>query len=348
VVRASFFPLLLLPLVAHAGDFKAGARLWLGPGVDTNAKREFVLSKATEADGFLFGVGQLDGSFQAGSWFRAVGSYDVAGRKFLSQRSEDTVVQAARLEGSLLFLGRFGVALVGRARDRRGAERDYTDLQGGIALDFFPDSSVDVRLNLNAHRFLYYNRFSYSFFGPDGGGLARYRFNRQHAISVNGAFNLRIYNAHALARPDLDGAAPDTARARQDSVFSAGLAYSYRGPFHFTFSYSYFDQTSNSFGESLKRHRLCATFGFRLPFSVTLLSSLTWQPSLFPDGVYLSSDLTLAEDDETMSSVTLKLVRPLTTWLDVDLRYAGFLGALPQAEFLYTRHVVSFGLAATF
>jgi hypothetical protein len=49
-----------------------------------------------------------------------------------------------------------------------------------------------------------------------------------------------------------------------------------------------------------------------------------------------------------VSSLTLKLVKPLNKWLDLDVRYAGFLGLLPQNDFLYLRHVFSVGLAVNF
>ena len=76
--------------------------------------------------------------------------------------------------------------------------------------------------------------------------------------------------------------------------------------------------------------------------------SVTWQPAVFPEGVYLSPDLTVLEEDENVSSLTLKLVRPLSKYFDLDVRYAGFLGFLPQNEFLYLRHMVSFGVAVNF
>lgn len=349
MVRRVLTLVLLSSVVAGAADFKGRARLWVGSGVDTNAKREFVSRDVRPAsDFFLFGLGQLDGVLTFAERFRVLGAYDVAGRKFLGFPSEDTIVQSAQLEGSVTFLQRFAFGVTGRARDRRGAERDYTDLQGGALLDFFPDPAVDVRVTLSAHRFLFYNRFAYSWWGPDGALSARYRFDRRHSLSAFGSFNPRTYNANARTRPGPEGTDTDTGVPRTDAVFGAGLSYAYRGPFHFSFGYSYFDQTSNSFGESVKRHRLSATGGFMLPWKLTLLASLTWQPSLFPDGVYLNPDLTVVEDDENVSSATLKLVRPLNTWLELDVRYAGYLGFYPQNDFLYLRHVVSIGLAASY
>lgn len=349
VRRALTFLLLLSANLAAAAEFQGRARLWLGPAIDSNARRDFVSPEiATQADLFLYGLGQLEGVLRLGERVRIAGSYDVSGRKFLFIPTEDTIVQAAQLEATVSFLRYFAIGVAGRARDRRGAERDYTDLVGGAVLDFSPDPKVELRAQLNAHRFLFYNRFAYSFSGPDGAFSARYRFNRRHSINAFGSFNARKYNGMARARPGPEGSEPPPEMIRRDNVFGGGVSYSFRGPFHFTFSYSYFDQASNSFGESVQRHRLNVTTGVRLPWDLTLLGSLTWQPAVFPEGVYLSPDLTVLEEDENVSSVTLKLVKPLSKWFDLDLRYAGFLGFLPQNEFLYLRHVVSVGVAVNF
>lgn len=339
----------LLSCVAGATEFQGRARAWLGPGFDSNARREFVSNNVgTQPDAFLFGLVQLDGVLTFAERFRVAGSYDVAARKFILLPSEDTIVQSAQLEGTVGFANYFAAGIAGNVRDRRGALRDYTDLQGGAVLDFFPSAQVDVRAAINAHRFLFYNRFAYSFWGPDGWLSARYRFDRRHSVSVMGGFNPRTYNSDARARPGPEGSTPPPVVVRQDSVFTASVTYAFRGPFHFSFTYGYYDQTSNSFGETIRRHRLNATGGFRLPWKITVLASITWQPSLFPDGVYLSPDLTIVEDDETVSSATLKIVRPLTGWLDLDLRYAGYLGIYPDNAFFYLRHVASIGLSASF
>ena len=359
MVRCLLTSLLLLTTDnASAAEFQGHARLWLGNAVDTNARRDFVSSdKSTQPDLFLFGLGQLDGTLLLAERVRISGSYDVSGRKFLFLPTEDTVVQAAQLESTVSFAKYFQFGLSGRARDRRGAERDYTDLVGGALLDFLPDPSVDLRVQINAHRFLFRPRFAYSFSGPDAMISARYRLTKRHSISGFGSYMPRKYNGDARARPLPEGCmvpdppeecmAPPTV-TRVDQVFSGGLTYAFRGPFQFSFSYSYFDQSSNSYGESVQRHRLNATAGFRLPWSLMLMTTITWQPSVFPEGVYLSPDLTVLEEDENTSSLTVKLVKPLGRYFDLDIRYAGYLGVLPQNEFLYLRHVVSIGVSVSY
>ena len=87
--------------MSHAAEWSGHARLWVGPGYDSNARREFVSpGVGTQNDAFFFALAQLDGAVLFGDRFRVVGTYDGAGRKFILAPSEDTVVQAAQLEGT--------------------------------------------------------------------------------------------------------------------------------------------------------------------------------------------------------------------------------------------------------
>lgn len=338
--------LLLAALPASAAEVRGGGRVWAGVGVDTNARRDYTSpSVPTQPDGFVFGLGHLQGLVLFAERFRLLGTYDIAGRKFFLLPTEDTVVQDGNLEFSASVARVLNLGLQGRVRDRRGAERDYTDLTGAVVLDFLPTDDLDVRLTFGAHRFIYWQRFDYSYYGPEGVLSARYRFTRRHSLSVFGSFIPRTYNANARPPPPVDGEPEPPVVVRHDSYFTAGLGYSYRGPFHLSAGYAYYDQTSNSYGETIRRHRLNLTAAFQLPWKLTLLTSLTAQFSNFPQGVYLSPDLTVVEDDESASSLTVKLVRPLTKHVELDVRYAGYLNFLPQNDFRYLRHVVSAGLS---
>jgi hypothetical protein len=336
-------------LSAQAVDFRGRARLWLGPGFDSNSKRDYVSAgTTTQADLFVFGLAQLDGSLTLGDSVQVTGAYDLAGRKFLFAPSEDTVLQSAQLEVLWAAHRLFNVGVVGRARDRRGAGRDYTDLQAAAVVDFLPDRAFDARLEVAAHRFLYWDRFGYSFWGPDASLTARYRFLKKHALSVFGVLNPRTYNANAVSRPGPAGTPEPTNTVRTDSFFGVGLNWAYRGPFHLSAGYAYYDQTSNSWGETLRRHRFTATAGVALPWGVTALASGALQLSTFPDGVYLSPELTVVEDDENSSWVTVKVVKALGAHVDLDLRYAFYFNALPTNQFQYVRHVVTVGVAFSY
>lgn len=344
-MRLVTFTLVLLAQLAHAVDLGGTARAWVGPGVDTNARRDFGASIPARTDGFAFVLTQLDGllNFER---LRLVAAHDLAARKFLTLPSEDTLIQNGQLEASWAFARAFAVGLAARGRDRRGAARDYSDLVGQLFFDFVPDDAVNVQLKVGAHRFLYWPKFRYSFFGPEGSLQARYRFNRRHGISVLGSLNPRTYHATTNVNPADSNPPPAVTRA--DTVAQAALTYSYRGPFHLTLGYTYYDQGSNSFGETIRRHRLSATLGVRLPWQLTLLTSGVLQLSQFPDGQYFSDELQVIDDDENSSSFTVKFVRPLTNHLDVDLRYALYVNVVPQLNFFYLRQVGSLGVSLHF
>lgn len=345
--------LLLLPLVpalAGAVDFRGASRLWLGPGLDTNARRDFVTSASSpQADGFVFGLGTVDGIIEGERW-RLAGTYDVAARKFFLLPSEDTIVNSVTGEFLFGLSQLFTVGLFGTVRDRRGAERDYTGLIGQGFIDFTPTGNIDVRLRFGATRFLFWPRFAYSYSGLLGDLTARYRFDRRHSVSLSGSFNPRTYNANVNPRPD----EPDLPQVRRfDPFFTVGVGYAFRGPFHLSVGYQYLDQTSNSYGETLRRHRLTATAGFRLPEKFTLLTTAALQLTSFPDGIFLSPELQVVEDDENSSTLTLKLVRPVHKHIDLDVRYALYVNVLPQRmtgqeALVYVRNVFSLGMTVSF
>lgn len=332
---------------AGAVDFRWQGRGWAGAGLDSNAPRDFVApGTATLADGVLSGLASLEGVL-LGDGFRVVGAYDGGVRKFVYLGTEDTLVQNAQVEGLYGLSRQWNVGAAGHLRDRRGADRDYSDLSAELLAEFIPDGAFSLRLSVGAHRFLFRSRFEASWSGAEGTLSGRYRFNRRHSLTFFGTFSPHAYNGLAHPNPD-DATPPDPAPQRTDSFLVAGLSYTWKGPVVVTASYSYLDQASSSFGESWRRHRLSATVGAHLPWDFTLLGQAALMLARYPDGVYLSSDIQVAEDDENSSSVTLKLVHPLSERVDLEFKYALYVNRLPRNDYLYARQVFLTGLSVSF
>jgi hypothetical protein len=340
---------LLLPAFSYGADWSGSVRGWAGAGVDTNPGRDFISDGgAATPDGFLQGILNLAGGVAAGP-LTADGTYDVGVRKFITQPAQDTVIQSATLFATVYLPHGFALGFDGRARDRRGADRDYSDLLGELVLEFAPDNQLDFRLRGGAHRFIFWDAdgFRESFYAPEAGLTARYRFNKHHAFSVFGDVSFRTFNS-PIYEMNPDGTAMAVGGTRQDLYFLAGAAYTYKGPVNVTLSYSYLDSSSNSYGESFRQHRIGLLFGIALPWRLMFLLNGQLRLSSYPDGIFLSPDILALEDDENLSSLSVKLLRPLGEHVDVDVRYAFYYGTLPNNAFLYLRHTASVGLSVRF
>lgn len=356
VRRALCILLTLGAATTNAADFKAGARVWAGTGVDTNPHRDFTSANITPpVDLFGSVLTSLNGTLETESGFRLYGSYDFAGRKFLIFPREDTLIQSALLDGSMAVGQYLLVGLAGKIRDRRGAQRDYSDLASEVYVDFVPDAHLDFKIRAGAHRFLYWNQFGSSFWGPSFGASVLYRFNKRHSAFLLGDFEPHSHNADACLRvytpdkPD-DVICQEEPRPprRQDSVIAVAAGYTFRGPIHFTAQYAYVDSSSNSYAETYRRHRISATLGVLLPLDLTLLVSGAVQFAQYPEGLRLNNempgapDLKLQEDDENANMASLKLVHPLGKHFDIDLKYAAYFNKL--GKFTYLRMVGSIGV----
>lgn len=323
---------------AHA-EVGGSARVTALTGIDTNARRDYESSlNGIDAVGNL--IVDLSGDYQ-GETTAARADYSAGGRKFIRFPSEDVLVQAAALEGGVALSQSLGVGLLGAGKDRRGADRDYTDLSASAYVDFYPDDALSLRARGGAHRFIYRPNFAYSYSGPEAGVSLSWRFNKQHSAFGFGDYSDRTFNGN---RRFDDGSFSETER-RHDNAISAGAGYEYRGRFRVRAEYAYSDQPSNSFGETTQRHRVNALFATRLFWKINLIAQGTLQLTRYPDGVFLSPEIILVQDEENSNSLAIRLVRPITESLDVELRYAIYQYRLPTNGLEYLRQVGFAGIS---
>ena len=322
------------------GRLRVTGRLLL----DSNAPRDFSLTGAQAAgdtDDLVLGlIASGEGRYTAERW-QLVGRYDGGVRAYLGFSQENTLVQSAALEGSHALGTSLGVGVEGRAKDRRGGSRGYTDLAASAFTEYAPDTRLAVRGRLGAHRFVYAPDPSVNFGALEAGALARYRLDRRHALSLTGEYGARRYATAARLPRD---APPRTTGRRQDTALLAGVGYTYKGPFTLALGYAYQEVSSNSFGESTRRHRLSATAGVRLPARLTLLAQGALGLNVYPDRIYLSPEIILLEDDEAQNTLSLRLVRPVSERVDLELSYAAYGTRLPENGLSYFRQVGGVGL----
>ncbi|ATB45662.1 hypothetical protein [Corallococcus macrosporus] len=349
-VARSFAPLLLVlamlaaaraPAAEWEGALRGSARLLL----DTNAPRDYSDrdTPGAERDFALSLLGAAEGR---GSFERAqlVGRYELGARKYVLYQEEDTLVQSGAVEASHALGTSLGIGLEGHAKDRRGGSRSYSDLGTTAFLEYAPDVRLALRVRAGARRFVYRPDPTANFGGPEVGVLGRYRFDRRHSLSVFGDWNARRFGTAPRARPPGAGGSSGLLPGRrQDGALTAGASYTYRGPVALGLTYAFQELSSNSYGETLRRHRVSANAGVRLPWRVTLLAQGSLGLTQYPDGIYLSPEIILVEEDEGQNSLSAKLARPLTDTLDLEASWGIWSTRLPRNALTYTRQVFSVG-----
>ncbi|XXF79289.1 hypothetical protein P2318_05920 [Myxococcaceae bacterium GXIMD 01537] len=336
-------PLLLLALASRApaaevdGSLRVTGRLM----VDSNAPRDFSDGQTPDPlpDGAFNLLAAAEGRL-TGESAQLVGRYEGGLRKYLTYTTEDMLVQSLALEGSVAVGPSLGLGVEGRAKDRRGGSRAYTDLGANAFVEYAPDARLALRLRAGAHRFVYRPSEAANFSGTEVGFTGRYRLNRRHAFTVSGDYGRRGYLIDARPRPEVTQG-PGT---REDGALAASAGYTYRGPVALGLSYGFQEVDSNSFGETALRHRLSASAGVRLPWRLTLLAQGTLGLSRYPDGIYLSPEIILLDEDEAQNTLSLKLARPVRETLDVELTYGLYHTRLPRNGLSYFRQALGVGL----
>ena len=332
----------------HASEDVWSLRLAASTLADDNPAREF--ADANDAppgvDLGLSVLGTASGR-RTGERTQVGGSYSLGGRTYSRFSDQRFLVQGASLESSVALGRAWGVGVEARGKDRRGGNRAYTDLAASVFAEYVPDVRLDVRLWAGAHRFLYRPAFQWSFGAPEVGVSARYRFAQRHAGVAFADAGSRGYHSLARARTP-EGATDAPGLARQDSTTSVGVGYRYRGRLTWGLTYSYMEQRSNSFGETVLRHRLSGNAGLRLPWRVNLLAQGTLGLNRFPDRVYLSPEIILLDDDEAQNALSVRLARPLGKNVDAELSYGLYGARLPRSALTYLRQVAAVGLSVRF
>ena len=320
---------------ARAAEWNGGLRATGFVGVDSNPARDFAANPYWDVglSGIAAGEAQVETE-------RALvrGTYEVGGRIYGLHPDASTLVQQGSLQGSWFGVRAFQFSLQADVKDRRGADHPYSDVRGAGRIGYALDAKASLSVEGGVERFVYREYFPYSFGAPFVSGEARYKFDRHHGLTASLGYEPRQYSARAVATPPASG----FSGPRLDTVLLAEAGYTYRGPFQLGVRYGYSDQSSNSFGESLSRHSLSVLFGMQLGWQVTLLAQGTLQLVRYPDGVYLSPDLQLA-DDENTNSVSVRLARPLSKHVDLELRYAFYASELPSSRLHYRRNVGGVG-----
>jgi hypothetical protein len=133
------------------------------------------------------------------------------------------------------------------------------------------------------------------------------------------------------------------ARGDTTHTLSAGLEYQ-RGVL-VSGAYTLVYNASDSVGESIVRHRVMVLASAKPVWDiyVHLIGALQW--TVFTDGLFVSQQLFLEEDDENQNSLTAKVSREIAHRVSAELKYSLYVSEFSSGGLSFTRQVYFAGVS---
>jgi hypothetical protein len=367
----------LLPAAAAAGKLETRLQLEVGSELDSNPHREpseagnAPVPAAVGRGGIRFSLGWRPAPRRVLSL-----SAVAAAKKFVGL---DGTGGAAEEDVAVVALdGRFDAGLAGRPlalgvrvgyydaleRDTGTAGAGDHDFRTGHltgVLVVRGDDDHRVTLSLGVRGFEYKPDARFDFFGEQAGLGWRKSFTSSGGdgvedgaswdLGVEYGFARRVYDDEAR----VNGCAPDAELeagclvssdlGRVDLVHSAAVELGYAGERLYGVRYELSATLSNSFGQSLVRHRLELTATTETWWSVFVTARLVVQVNQFLDPLLLSRDIGLYTiEDENRNSLGLHATRDVGSSWAIEARLTLATNEFATEELRYRRATVYGGL----
>lgn len=216
--------------------------------------------------------------------------------------------------------------------------RTFRNLGGDVLMTFDGGSDRRLTVGLGLRDFAYKENHDFDWSGPAASArldLALWAPSggtRSVELAAMIGFEARAYNSTALANACPPGAAPSdscfagTSRARHDRSERAAVELTYTGRVVAQLGYQVTLIDSNSFGQSLLRHRTTVSATRGLPLGLYGTAFAILQIDQYLDGLVVKTDLQHSEftslEDENRSSLQLRLGKPLSSTWSVEARGA--------------------------
>jgi len=218
-------------------------------------------------------------------------------------------------------------------------DRSYSDLGAGATLTTQLSRSLVVDLRVGIRAFNYFPDPAYSEIGPAFSAGATQATWKDQSIFFVYRLLPEYYEGYQLL-PDLT-----IGGKRFDWFHMATVGYSLSRPVLASLSYSFIYDHSNSYGESYVRYRLEAIAGLNLPLDFTFTGTAAIQFTTYPDGIYLSPQVLLVEDDDNLTELSLKVFRELVGGLSLEARFSLYRNDLSKSLLTYRREIFYIGVS---
>lgn len=224
--------------------------------------------------------------------------------------------------------------------DRRRLDRTFATFGADLLVVMRKDDDRALTLGFGGRRFLYKPCDKFDWYGPSA--TARLDLTlwqpsggtRSLELAAFASVEARAYNDVAFANACADGEMPDnpadcsapTSLDRHDRFHRIGAELTYVGGVVAALGYQLSITDTNSYGQSLVRHRINLSTTRALPWNLFGTLLVTIQYDQYLDGLIVQKDLQnqtfTTLDDENRSSLQFRLARPVTSAFSLESRIA--------------------------
>lgn len=338
-------------------------RVETGPGLETEELSSPVVRAGAKVDhrGRLAGGGYL---FHAASYARVVSNADA--------QSESVALLAGDLKWvhpvgkrpvsiGFAISGADALALddsVDRIDpcDRRRLDRTFATFGGDVLLIMRKDDDRALTLGVGGRRFVYKPCNKFDWYGPSATARLDLKLweqsggTRSLELSAFAAIEARSYNDVAFANACADDEMPEnpadcsapTSLDRSDRYHRVGFEMTWIGGMVAALGYQLAVTDTNSYGQSLVRHRVNMSATRELLGGLFGTALVTLQYDQYLDGLIVQKDLQnqtfTTLDDENRSSFQLRVAKQLSPTFSLESRIAYWrdLGGGDDASFRRT------------
>jgi hypothetical protein len=241
--------------------------------------------------------------------------------------------------------------------------RTFRNLGGDALLLIRPSDERKLTLALGGRDFVYKPDRQFDWTGP----VASARLDlvlwqaagqtKTFELAGTAGFEARTYNGNAFADSCAIGEAQaptcfaPTTIVRRDRVQRVGVELTWVGDFVAALGYQVTVVDSNSYGQSLVRHRATLSGTTELFWGIFATGLVTLQIDRYLNGLLVQSDFQHTSftnlEDENRSSIQVRLARPITSTISAEMRGAIWRGIGDSMSDEFGRELLYAGLIYT-
>lgn len=256
----------------------------------------------------------------------ATASFSHGGKFFFDNEhgAADTLLSQAQLGYRYRFVRPFGVFAQADLRDRteRVLKRDYTTggLSGGVESTLGP---VTGRVGGGGRFFAFKPNPEASSANAEGVASVAVEVVNGVTASLGYTIARRAFDTDRFVL-DGDEIVTRPAQLRRDVFHTGRVGVAWRAKVLVAeLSYAYAQNTSNSFGQGLKRHGVDLTVTTPLPWNLFVSAHLELQRTTYDDRVLI--DATFLVDEDNRNAGVVSLVRAIGQHWEIEARYSLYL-----------------------